>query len=72
LHDDRARREEFQVWRLIVEPTTRSAMLTMTDGNGISAIITQEIAYTDFPLAEIALWLVASGNHWVLMLPSEY
>ncbi|MEI6862561.1 MAG: DUF6876 family protein [Verrucomicrobiota bacterium] len=28
--------------------------------------------HTDFPLDEITLWLVASGNHRVLMLPSEY
>ena len=33
LHDDRARREEFQAWRLVVDGTTRQAMLRMTDVN---------------------------------------
>ena len=72
LHDARAKREEFQVWQLSVDGTTRRAVLSMTDGNSTKPIITQSLAYTDFPLDAITLWLVASGNHWVLMLPSEY
>lgn len=72
LHDARAKREEFQVWQLSVDGTTRRAVLSMTDGNSTKPIITQLLDYTDFPLDSITLWLVASGNHWVLMLPSEY
>ena len=72
LHDARAKREEFQVWQLAVDGSTRRATLSMTDGNSTKPIITQAIDHTDFPLDAITLWLVASGNHRVLMLPSEY
>jgi len=72
LHDPRAWREPFQAWRLDVDAATRQATLTMTDGNLSASIITQEIDYTDFPLGEVTLWLVSSGNHRVLMLPQEY
>lgn len=71
-HDARACAEEFQVWRLAVDAHTRAATLAMTDGNSTAPIITQQIDFTDFPLDEIALWLVASGSHRVLMLPGEY
>jgi hypothetical protein len=64
--------EPFQSWDLRVDTAVRSAVLTMTDGNSMDAIIRQEIDYTDFPLDEIALWLVVDGDHQVLMLPSEY
>lgn len=67
-----ARREPFQVWRLAVNCLTRSGQLTMTDGNNSTSLITQTLDYTDFPLAEIDLWLVADGENWVLMLPREY
>lgn len=72
LHDARAKREEFQVWQLHVDASSHRGVLSMTDGNSTKPIITQELDYTDFPLAEITLWLVASGKTWVLMLPSEY
>lgn len=70
--DDRASQESFQVWRLAVNTETKAAILIMTDGNNDRPIITQEFDYTDFPLAAIDLWLVASGATWVMMLPSEY
>ena len=72
LNDARAKEEEFQVWQLSVDGVSRRAVLSMTDGNSTKPIITQSLAYTDFPLDAITLWLVASCNHWVLMLPSEY
>ena len=72
LLDLRAQQEPFQVWRLAVDTQSRRAVLTMTDGNGSEPIITQQIDYTDFPLDQIDLWLVADGEHWVLMLPTEY
>jgi hypothetical protein len=72
VHDPRASAEPFQAWRLAVDPITRRATLTMTDGNSDKAIITQQLDYTDFPLDEIAIWLIAEGTSWVMMLPSEY
>lgn len=71
-HEARARAEPFQAWSLVVDATTRSAALTMTDGNSSRPIIQQEIDYTDFPLAKIELWAVSDGDHRVIMLPSEY
>lgn len=44
----------------------------MTDGNSSTPIVGQTFDYTDFPLGEIALWLVADGDNWVPMLPFEY
>ena len=72
VHDPRSRREPFQVWQLSVDPQTRGGRLVMTDGNTDTSIIEQALDYTDFPLEEITLWLVADGRHRVLMLPSEY
>lgn len=62
--------EPFQVWTLRV--ADQRATLTMTDGNSPKAIITQDIEYTDFPLAEITLWMIQNSNKWVLLLPGEY
>ena len=72
LLDARAQTEPFQVWRLTADACTARAQLQMTDGNGPAPIIAQQIDFTDFPLLEIELWLVADGEHWVLMLPTEY
>jgi len=72
LLDKRAQQEPFQAWRLVVDTQSRHAVLAMTDGNGSEPIIAQQIDYTDFPLDQIDLWLVADGAHWVLMLPTEY
>jgi hypothetical protein len=71
-HDSRASAEPFQVWRLTVDPSTRRATLAMTDGNTEEPIITQDVDYTDFPLDEITIWLIAEENRWVMLLPSEY
>ncbi|MEI6540889.1 MAG: DUF6876 family protein [Planctomycetota bacterium] len=72
LLDKRAQQEPFQAWRLAVDTQSNRAALTMTDGNSSDPIIAQQIDYTDFPLDQINLWLVADGEHWVLMLPTEY
>ena len=71
-HESRVQAEPFQAWQLLVNAETRSATLTMSDGNASVAIVRQEIAFTDFPLTEISLWSIADGDHRVLMLPSEY
>jgi hypothetical protein len=65
-YDKRVAAEEFQVWKLVVRPD-RTATLTCEDGN-YNVVFSKEIAYTDFPLDEIALWY--SNN--VIYLPSEH
>lgn len=70
--DARARAEPFQTWDLRVDTTTRSAVLSMTDGNTMDAIIRQEIEWTDFPLDGMTLWLVVDGDIRVMLLPGEY
>lgn len=71
LHES-VRSEPFQVWTLTVNTNAHQGELKMTDGNSSAPIVTQTLDYTDFPLGAIALWLVADGDNWVLMLPSEY
>jgi hypothetical protein len=71
-HEPPVKAEDFQVWRLSVHAETRSATLSMKNGNSDAEIVRQEISYTDFPLDEMTLWLIAQGEHVVLMLPSEY
>jgi hypothetical protein len=41
------------------------------DGNGHEHA-RQEIAHTDFPLSSIDLYACRYGEHWVIMLDSEY
>jgi hypothetical protein len=41
------------------------------DGNGHERA-RQDIPFTDFPLAEQTLYTCWDGEHWVIMLPSEY
>ena len=65
-HDVRVRHEPFQVWTLRVAPD-RSAVLTCEDGDH-GMVAGQAIAFTDFPLPEITLWL----QNDVIFLPSEY
>ena len=71
-HEPQVNAQHFQAWRLSVDLTTRAAVITMTDGNTHKPIVQQQIDYTDFPLTDITLWLIAQGDHLVLMLPSEY
>jgi len=54
------------------------ARLTVKDNKGIltiddgtNSIITQEYAYTDFPLDEIEFNVVDNDEAWVICLPSE-
>ena len=58
--------QEFQFWKL--EVNGNSGKLTCARDKDDVAIITQDILFTDFPLAEIEFYLVER----VLMLPSEY
>ena len=59
----------FAVARL--EVNRSSAVLTLDDGND-NVLATQQIKYTDFPLSEIKLYCSFDGEHWVIMLTSEY
>ena len=47
------------------------AVMVYEDGNGHEHA-RQEIPYTDFPMADFVLYCCWDGEHWVLMLPSEY
>jgi len=58
--------QEFQVWKLTVNANDTVTLVCERDTNDV--VLSQEIAYTDFPLDEIKFYLVEG----VLMLPSEY
>lgn len=58
--------EEFQLWTLTVNPD-HTATLACEDGNG-NAVYSKAIEYTDFPLAEIALYF----TNKTILLPGEY
>jgi hypothetical protein len=68
------RREEFQVWKMVVTRkivqgrNKTCAVVTMKTDSGKPILIQQKIPFTDFPLDEITLW-VEDG---VLLLPSEH
>ena len=59
----------FVLVRLVVNDS--KAVLTLEDGNG-GIRAQQDIGYIDFPLQEQVLYANWDGEHWVLMLPSEY
>ena len=56
----------FQAWKLAVKPD-RTATLSCEDGDD-NVVFTKAIAFTDFPLPEIALWLANNTSY----LPSEH
>jgi hypothetical protein len=72
VHDARARQEEFQMWRLMASTINRTGVITIADGDGDAAIVTQLLDYTDFSLVEITVQLVREGARWIMLLPSEY
>ena len=54
-----------------VQVSEGRAVMIYEDGNG-GEHARQAIPYTDFPLSEITLYACWEGEHWVIMLPSEY
>ena len=54
-----------------VQVTEGRAVMIYEDGNDREHA-RQEIPCTDFPLNSIALYACWDGEHWVIMLPSEY
>lgn len=57
--------------QVVLVVTASKAVLTLEDGNG-HVRARQVIPYTDFPMPEQTLYACWDGQHWVLMLPSEY
>jgi hypothetical protein len=60
-------------WFVVVKTTVKNskALMVYGDGNGHEHA-RQEIPYTDFPLADVSVYCCWDGEHWVIMLPSEY
>lgn len=54
-----------------LDVTGSSAVLSLDNGNG-HVFAKQSIAYTDFPLPKMKLYCCHDGEHWVIILPSEY
>ena len=67
--DDRLRWLQF--WRLEVNED-QTALLTCRADSDAEAAIEQSIAFTDFPLNHIDVWVGYDGEHWTLYLPSEH
>lgn len=69
------RREPFAAVKLTVNLTSKKAVVVIEDGNN-RALYYQRIPYTDFPLAELMLFLedgeVGGQPVKVLLLPSEH
>lgn len=61
----------FHFWNLIVHEN-RSAMLKAVPDKDEPPFIEQAISFTDFPLHEFDVWACYDGQHWTLLLPSEY
>lgn len=57
--------------QIVLVVTGSKAVLTLEDGNG-HVRAWQEIPYTDFPIPQQTLYASWDGEHWVIMLPSEY
>ncbi|MFT8723791.1 MAG: DUF6876 family protein [Acetobacter malorum] len=70
------RRAEFECWTLRVDLTKHCAEVVCTDGNGereANILYRQRLEHTDFPLAELRLYVVADSDPGkVVMLTSEY
>jgi hypothetical protein len=54
-----------------VQVNQSRALMIYEDGNGTEHA-RQEIPYTDFPMDALTLYANWDGEHWVIMLPSEY
>ena len=58
--------QSIQFWKLIVNDDSSAQLVCERDKDDV--VISQDIAYTDFPLNQITLYY----QQGVLMLPSEY
>lgn len=63
--------EHFVVVQFWVQDTAGS--LSLQDDVPPTHVYAQQvIAFTDFPLPEIKLYVTRTEDHWLIMLPSEY
>lgn len=65
-----ANKTEFQIWK--IESIDESAKVTMFIDTGESALITQEISFTDFPEGEFEVYAIKEADRTVILLKSEY
>jgi len=64
--------EPFQVWVMHIDLEQRKGEIVADDGDG-KLVASQQIPYTDFPLADLTLYVTNDDfNGIVVMLPSEY
>ncbi|MFI4854690.1 MAG: DUF6876 family protein [Phycisphaerales bacterium JB065] len=68
---DDPRLGSLQFWRLDVHPEGGATVLCRAD-SGEESAIRQDIAFTDFPLDYVDVWVGFDGEHWTLYLPSEH
>lgn len=66
------RLQTLQFWKLAVDLQEHKAVLTAVADSGEPAFITQQIGFTDFPLAEQTLYAGFDGRYWTIYLPSEH
>jgi hypothetical protein len=59
-----------QFWKLSVDLLSCEGTLTCDDGNG-NISVAEKIEYTDFPLQQIAIWIVIEDEIF-MYLPSEH
>lgn len=77
MKDEKGMLQNMQFWSLKKcksnEKTGRSSAHLICERDTDDVAIRQLIEYTDFPLDEIKLYVVADGNgNMIVMLPSEY
>lgn len=59
-------------WKLTVDLETKTCVLSCRKDSTEPVIVTQEIPYTDFPLAKIEFYAGYGGGCFKIFLPSEY
>jgi len=65
------RLREMQFWHLQVHPNKSATVICRADAD-VPPAVCQHIEYTDFPLPEIDIWVVADQMGMIAMLKSEY
>lgn len=67
---------QIEDWWAIAELTVthgNKALFTLADDKPATKFFAhQAIEYTDFPLEEVKLYVILDGEHWVVLIPSEY
>jgi len=64
--------DEFAVLELTVAENRRAVVVVHDGREPETTYHRQEVAWTDFPLASIKLYIQENGRERVVMLPSEY